>query len=103
MTNSFGWVEGGREKVLALLPSSTPGRQWKIGDVLLWWRSVGIELAGDAERRHYIVGRDSVDQRAPERPIDDGAVIDEPRDKSDRTDLAYQRGAEADLIDPNGA
>lgn len=45
--------------------------------------------------------RDSLDQHAPERPID--AVIDEPRDKSDRPHLANQRGAEAGLIDPNDA
>jgi hypothetical protein len=38
-----------------------------------------------------------------QRLIDDIAVIDEPRDKPDRPHLAYQRGAEADLIDPNDA
>jgi hypothetical protein len=37
-----------------------------------------------------------------QRLIDDIAVIDEPLDKSDRRHLAYQRGAEADLIDPDG-
>jgi hypothetical protein len=41
--------------------------------------------------------------RSLQRLIDHVAVIDEPRDKPDRPHLAYQRGAEADLIDPNGA
>src|SRR5271163_3024217 len=60
---------------------------------------VGIELAGDAERRHYVVGRDSVDPHAPERPVDDGAVIDQSGHESDRPHLAQQRGVEADLVD----
>jgi hypothetical protein len=38
-----------------------------------------------------------------QRLIDDIAVIDEPLDKSDRRHLAYQRGAEADLVEPNDA
>jgi hypothetical protein len=37
-----------------------------------------------------------------QRLIDHIVVIDEPRDKSDWARLAYQRRAEADLIDPNG-
>jgi hypothetical protein len=37
------------------------------------------------------------------RLIDDVAVIDEPLDKPARRHFAYQRGAEADLINPNGA
>jgi hypothetical protein len=41
--------------------------------------------------------------RSLQRLIDDIAVIDEPRDKSDRPHFACQRKAEADLIDPNGA
>jgi hypothetical protein len=41
--------------------------------------------------------------RSLQRLIDHIAVINEPRDKPDRPHLAYQRGAEADLIDPNGA
>jgi hypothetical protein len=41
--------------------------------------------------------------RSLQRLIDHIAVIDEPRDKPDRPYLAYQRGAEADLIDPNDA
>src|ERR1700757_3603483 len=59
----------------------------------------GVELAGDAELRHYVVGRDGVDPNAPERPIGDIAVIDQLRDKPDRPHLAYQRGVEADFID----
>jgi hypothetical protein len=36
-----------------------------------------------------------------QRLIDDITVIDEPLDKPDRPHLAYQRGAEADLVEPN--
>jgi hypothetical protein len=41
--------------------------------------------------------------RSLKRLIDDIAVIDEPLDKPDRRHLAYQRGAEADLVEPNDA
>src|SRR5260370_501438 len=51
---------------------------------------VGLKFARDAELRYHVVGRDTVDPHAPERPIDDGAVIDQPCDEADRPHLAQQ-------------
>jgi len=79
--------------------------------VRLWWRShvYGVKI----NRRFDAQAVECTSSHCPARPrqmsrslrrlIDDIAVIDELRDKSDRPRLAYQRGAEADLIDPNGA
>jgi hypothetical protein len=46
MTNFLQLVEVGRGKVLVLLRSLTPGRQWKICNVPLWrWSHVnGLEI-----------------------------------------------------------
>jgi hypothetical protein len=41
--------------------------------------------------------------RSLQRLIDDVAVVDESHDKPDRPHLAYQRRAEADLVEPNEA
>ena len=85
---------------------NAPGRQWKIGDVLLWWRShvYGLKInrgfdahAVEVPVEPLLCSPARQMSRSPRQLIDDIAVIDEP------PHLAYQRGAEADLIDPNGA
>jgi hypothetical protein len=79
--------------------------------MLLWWRSrvSSLKTIVDSTPRlskgtsSHCPARPQQMSRSVQRLIDHIAVINEPRDKSDRPHLPYQRGAEADLIDPNGA
>jgi hypothetical protein len=79
--------------------------------VLLWWRScvcgLKINRGFDAQASKGMSSHCSASpqqmSRSLQRLIDDIAVIDEPLDKPDRPHLAYQQGAEADLVEPNDA
>jgi hypothetical protein len=44
-------------------------------------------LVADVAQDH-IIGSDCMDPHASERPVDDDAVIDQPRDEPDRPHLA---------------
>jgi hypothetical protein len=77
--------------------------------VLLWWRShvygLKINRGFNAKLSKDTSSHCSASPRqmshSLQRLIDDITVIDEPLDKPDRPHLAYQRGAEADLVEPN--
>ncbi len=60
---------------------------------------VGVELAGDAQLSHHLLGRDAVDEHVAEPVAIDPAVLDQLGDEADRPHLAHQRRVEADLVD----
>ena len=61
---------------------------------------VGVELAGDAQFLHHVVGRNGMDQHPLDLVGIELAVIDQLGDESDRAHLPHQRRIEADLVDP---
>lgn len=60
---------------------------------------VGVELAGYAELRQHVIGRNGVEPHTPERAVGDAAVVEQPRDEMDRPHFPHKRGIEADLVD----